>query len=117
MHRKIRKTDVSEYSDEEPSDDIDTAQDEEIQYRSGRLERSSGKASFHLVNDSNTGTDQDAQSLSEAFAASGSYQMELQTCRMLSRYSFGIKKRRIFSEIEHSSEERDLKAVIDKSKC
>ncbi len=100
MHRAIRKVDVSEYSNEDPSDDIDTAQDEEIQYRSGRLERSSGNATFHLVNDSNSDTDQDPQSLSKAFAASGSYRMELQSCRQLNYYAFSVQKRRILSEID-----------------
>lgn len=116
MHRKIRKADVSEYSTEEPSEDIDTTQDEEIQYRSGRLERSSGNSTVHLVNSSNSEIDLDTVSLSQALAASGAYRMELQTCRKLGKYAYGVQKRRILSEMGKSSREEDLKATIDKSK-
>lgn len=116
MHRRIRKVDVSEYSTEETSEDIDTAQDEEVQYRSGRLERSSGNATVHLVNNSNSNIDLDSVSLSQAFAASGSYRMELRTCRKLGKYAYGVQKRRILSEMGQSSNEEDLKATIDKSK-
>ena len=35
MQRRICKEDVSEYSTEELSDDIDTEQDEEVLYRGG----------------------------------------------------------------------------------
>ena len=52
MQRRICKEDVSEYSTEELSDDIDTEQDEEVLYRSGRLKRSSGNTTVHLVNSS-----------------------------------------------------------------
>lgn len=110
MHRKIRKVDVST---EEQSDDIDTDQDEEIQYRSGRLERSSGNTTIHLVNNSHS--DSDGLSLSRAFAASGSYSMELQTCRKLSQYTYAARKKRILSEMGQDPKEGDLKAMINKS--
>jgi hypothetical protein len=116
MHRKISKIDVSEYSNDEPSDNIDTEQDEDVQYRSGRLERSSGNTTLRLVNDTNSDIDDDPGiSLSEAFAASGSYQMELRSCRKLSEYKYVQQKRRIMSEMENIEEE-DLKANIDRSK-
>jgi hypothetical protein len=116
MHRKIRKIDVSEYSSEEPSDDIDTEQDEDVQYRSGRLERSSGNTTLRLVNDTNSDIDDDPGiSLSEAFAASGSYQMELRSCRKLSEYQYVVQKRRMLSEMGNIEEE-NLKANLDKSK-
>jgi hypothetical protein len=117
MHRKISKIDVSEYSNDEPSDNIDTEQDEDVQYRSGRLERSSGYTTLRLENNTNSDIDDDPSiSLSEAFAASGSYQMELRFCRKLSEYQYVVQKRRIMSEMGNNIEEEDLKANIDKSK-
>jgi hypothetical protein len=107
---------VNEYSNEEPSDNIDTEQDEDVQYRSGRLERSSGNTTLRLVNETNSNTDDDPSiTLSEAFAASGSYQMELISCRKLSEYQYVVLKRRIMSEMGNIEEE-DLKANIDSSK-
>ena len=119
MHRKIRKSDVTELSGQEKmSGDIETAQDEDIQYRSGRLERSSGNASFNLANDSNSDSDGDLEtlSLSQAFAASGSYAMELRACRRLNKYMFSVQKRRILYELSTSLEE-GLGANLDKSEC
>ena len=115
MQRRISKEDVSEYSTEEPSDDIDTEQDEEVLYRSGRLEWSSGNTTVHLVN-SSTGLELNSLSLSQALAATGSYKMELRTCRRIGKYVYGAQKRRILSEIGGNSKEEDLKATIDKSK-
>ena len=115
MQRRIRKEDVSEYSTQEPSDDIDTEQDEEVLYRSGRLERSSGNTTVHLVN-SSTNLELNSLSLSQALAATGSYKMELRTCRRIGKYAYGAQKRRILSEIGGNSKEEDLKATIDKSK-
>ena len=89
------------------SDDIETAQDEEIQYRSGRLERSSENASFNLANNSNLDSDGDFEplSLSQAFAASGSYVMELRACHRINKYMFSVQKRRILYELRASLEE------------
>ena len=118
MRREIRKVDVKEYSDENPSDDIDTAQDEEVQYRSGRLERSSGNASFHLLknNATDSSADEEPLTLSKAFAGSGSYKMELLRCRLLGKYDYSAKKKRILSRVMYASKEEDLKAKIDESK-
>lgn len=116
MHRRIRREDVSEYSTEEPSDDIDTEQDEEVLYRSGRLERSTGNASVHLVNSSSSDLELNSVSLSQALAATGSYKLELQTCRRVGKYTYGVQKRRILSEMGRNSKEEDLKATIDRSK-
>lgn len=113
MHRSIRKADVTS---EKLSDGIDTAQDEEVQYRSGRLERSSGNASFHLVKNSEADEEPSPMSLSQAFAATGSYTMELQACRKLSKDAFAVRKRRIMSAISQSLSEESLKANLDKSK-
>ena len=112
MHRKIRKVDVSA---EEQSEQVDTEQDEDIQYRSGRLERSSGNTTVHLVNNSHSNSEESQVSLSQALAASGSYIMELKTCRKLGKYAYGVQKRRILSEMGQCKEE-DLKAARDKSK-
>ena len=115
MQRTIRKEDMSELSSEDSMEDIDSAQDEEIQYRSGRLERSSGSTMVHLVNNSDTGTETDTVSLSQAFFATGSFSMELKSCRMLNQYMFGIQKNKILSEMKKNPEEENLKAKVDKS--
>ena len=115
MQRKIRKEDVSELSSEDSMEDIDTAQDEEIQYRSGRLERSSGNTMIHFVNESDTGTEADTVSLSQAFSATGSYNMELKSCSMINQSMFRVQKNKILSEMKKSSKEESLKAKVDKS--
>ena len=57
-------------------------------------------------------------SLSQAFAASGSYAMELRACRRINKYMFSVQKRRILYELRASLEE-GLGANLDKSesKC
>ena len=115
MHRTIRKADVTS---EKLSKDIDTAQDEEVQYRGGRMEQSSGNTSFHLVETSDPADDDELPpvSLSQAFAAAGSYRMELKVCRKLSQDTFAVRKRRIMSDIDQSLGAENLKATIDRSK-
>lgn len=116
MKRTIRRDDVSEYSNEVTKDDIDTTKDEEIQYRSGRLEKSSGVTTFHLVNNSYNDSDLESFSLSRAFSASGSYKMELQACRRVNNRALGVQKKRIFSEMKRDSKEEGLKASVNKGK-
>ena len=114
MHRTIRKADVTS---EKLSKDIDTAQDEEVQYRGERMEQSSGNTSFHLVETSYPADDElPPVSLSQAFAAAGSYRMELKVCRKLSQDTFAVRKRRIMSDIDQSLGAENLKATIDRSK-
>ncbi len=67
MKREVRKNDIIDYSSsEESKDDIETSTDEEIEYsyQDGKLQRSSGNTSFHVVNDSNSGLDPDTAPLS-----------------------------------------------------
>ena len=82
MKREVRKSDISDYSSKASKDDIDTSKDEEIEYRDGKLQRSSGNTSFHLVNDSDSKPDSDTASLSlsQTVTASGSYNMNLGSC-------------------------------------
>lgn len=116
MKREVRRIDVSEYSSEASRDDIDTSKDEEVVYREGKLQRSSGNTSFHLVNDSDsdTNSDTDSLSLSQKFSASGSYDMQLQTCRKVNRFAYAARKKKILADIQRSSKE-GLKANFDKS--
>jgi hypothetical protein len=112
MHRTIRKADITS---EKRSPDVDTAQDEDIQYRSGRLERSSGNTSFHLVNHTSPGAELPPMSLSQAFAATGSYRMELESCRKLSMHALAEQKRAIMSQVIQRLGEEGLRATIDES--
>lgn len=117
MKRTVRKDDVEEYSNDANKDDIDTSKDEEIQYRSGKLERSAGRTSFHLVNDSSSdNSDLEPFSLSQTFAARGSYLMELQSCRTHKVRAFGAQKKKIMSEMQHNSKEEGLKSTVNKGK-
>jgi hypothetical protein len=113
MHRKIRKVDMGS---EEQSKDVDMEQDEDVQYRSGRLERSSGNATVVVVNNSTSDDSDPLFSLSQAFAASGSYKMELKACRKLEKYTYLAQKRRILSEMRQDSKEEDLKVTSVESK-
>ncbi len=117
MNREVRKNDINDYSSRTSKDDIDTSTDEEIEYQDGKLQRSSGNTSFHLVNDSTSGLDSDTAplSLSQTLSASGSYNMELQTCRGVSTFAYRAKKRKILADIQQSSSRESLKAKIDKS--
>lgn len=121
MHRRISGKDVSAYSNQEVSDtDVDSSVDEEVEYRNGRLERSSGNSTFNFVNktDSSTADDGEATdfSLSQLFSASGSYLMEVQSCRRLSKYALGLKKKKLFSAMRSDLREEDLTATRDESK-
>ncbi len=81
MRREVHKSDISDYSSKASKDDIDTFK-EEVDYRDGKLQRSSGNTSFHLVNDSDSKPDSDTASLSlsQTVTASGSYNMNLGSC-------------------------------------
>ena len=120
MHRRVSKKDVSAYSNQEASDDVDSSVDEEVEYRNGRLERSSGNSTFNVMNktDSNAESDGDGSdfSLSQLFSASGSYLMEVQSCRRLNKYALGLQKKKLFSAMRSDSREEDLGATRDESK-
>ena len=118
MKREVRRGDVSEYSSEATREDIDTSKEEEIEYRKGKLQHSSGNTSFHLINgsDSDPDPDLDPVSLSQKFYASGSYDMKLQACRKLNKFAHRALKRKIFADLRQDPSEEDLKAKIDKSK-
>ncbi len=114
MKRTIRKDDVGEYSSGANKADVDTMKDEEIQYRSGKLERSAGNTFFHLVNDSSfNNSDLESFSLSQTFSARGSYTMELQFCRRLNSV-FSAKRNKILSEMKRDSKEEGLQAIVNK---
>lgn len=117
MRREVRKSDIRDFSSSASKDDIDTSKDEEIEYRDGKLQRSSGNTSFHLVNDSDSHPDSDTPSLSlsQTLSGSGSYNMELQTCRRVGRFVYRAEMRKILADIRDSSNEEGLTAKIDKS--
>ena len=113
MKRSVRRGDVSQYSIDAPAEDIDTSKDEEVEYESGKLKRSSGNATFHLLNDSLNEVESDF-SLTQAFSASGSYSLELQECNNINSYAYRVQKKKVMSEMRKSKEE-DLTATVDKS--
>lgn len=120
MNRSIHDMDIKEYSTGPKRDDIESTMQEEIEYRNGQLERSTGNMVIQMVNSSN-GLDineeenEDGPSLSRAFSASGKYQLELQDCVELSTDSFKSVRNSIKSRMRHSAAE-GLKVHLDTSK-
>lgn len=119
MKRTIRKEDVKEYADEGAGDDVDTTKEEEIVYRSGKLEKSSGTATFRLVNRSNIDDSTDDEdstfSFDQVFFAHGSYEIKVQTCHRVNQYMMGLRKKHIFKKMERDLKEEGLKATVNKS--
>ena len=110
MHRTVRSEDVSEYSTEKPTDEIETATDEDIEYRLGRLEKSSGNTTFRLVNKTNSDVNS-SFSLEQAFAGRGSYSMGLDSCRKMNKYAMSLQKKKVLSEMQTNSKEEGLAAT------
>ena len=113
MRRIIHGSDVHQLS-KASKKDIEIEKDEEIEYKSGRLVHSAGNMTVHLVNESDATQDDDDKSFSVMFSASGWYNLELQNCHNITNYMFGIKKKKIDSNMRTSMEE-NLKATVDES--
>ena len=113
VKRTIRKNDVNQYSTDVVQDDVDTSKDEEVVYQSGKLKRSSGKTSFQLVNTTES-SDKEPIALSNAFSASGSYIMRLNTCNRFSQTSFFLYKRKLYSQMKQGMKVENLQASVNK---
>ena len=86
MHRTITSADVMEYSTEIPARDVDLVEEEDIEYRSGRLIKSNGTMHLSVERGRQEDTDSDdnlEQQFSNVFNARGSFNMELKLCRLV----------------------------------
>lgn len=122
MNRSIHGTDIKEYSDGlKPDGDVESTIQEEMEYKEGKLEHSTGYMMVEMVNTSkeeysNEESLNDQQpSLSRAFSARGQYELTLQECFEVSKKQRLSQKRMIQSRIKHGIKE-GLRATIDSSK-
>lgn len=111
MHRHIEGDDVIDYSSGAKKKSINLLKDEDIEYRDGFLYHSAGRTALKIK-----GQSQDAveNSVSEAFAAEGSYSLELQQCFVPTKRTQNRRRRSVNEEMEKDLTEEDLKAYYDK---
>ena len=82
MHRSIDSKDIIDYSTGARKRDVQIRKEEDIEYRNGVLQHSSGDTLFKVQ--SKTGIEEPRSSqekeFSDAFSAHGSYTLDLQRC-------------------------------------
>ena len=121
IKRSIHDSDVSEYSSGSKHSNAESTEEEEMDYKNGRLEKSLGYIAIQIVNnnteeDEATGEMADGPSLSQAFSANGKYHMSQLHCIELSTESFDSFKEMIDSRMQYSIEQ-DLKAIHNTSEA
>ena len=79
MHRSINGKDVIDYSTGARKRDIQLRKEEDIEYRDGVLQHSSGDTSFKIENINEPQHSQEKE-FSDVFSAHGSYTLDLQRC-------------------------------------
>ena len=119
MHRSIDGSDVIEYSTGARKRDIQLSREEDIEYRDGILQHSSGDTSFKIQ--SKTGikeTDSPQQkTFSDAFSAHGSYTLDLQQCYIQTKQEGARHKRSLNDRMnEKMMKEERLTANFNMSK-
>ena len=82
MHRFVDSNDVIDYSTGARKRDIQLKKAEDIEYRDGILQHSSGDTSFKIQNTNDIAQPENSQEkeFSDAFSAHGSYNLDLQQC-------------------------------------
>ena len=89
-------------------------EEEEMDYKNGRLQKSLGHITIQMVNSSkeaeNTGEMADGPLLSQAFSINGKYQISQLHCIKLSTETFDLFKEMIDTRMQYSIEQ-DLKAI------
>ena len=87
--------------------------DEDIEYRDGFLYHSSGFTDIRIKQQSEDGVE---HSISGAFAAQGSYTLDLQQCYVPAKHMQSRKRRSMSEEMDLDLTEEDLKVNIDLGK-
>ena len=111
MHRHIDGDDVIYYSSGTKKKNIKLLKDEDIEYRDGLLYHSSGSTMLH-IKQKEDGTAVE-NSISEAFAAEGSYTLDLQQCYIQTKHMQSRRRRSVSEEMRKDSMEEDIKAHYD----
>ena len=110
MHRSVTNKDVIDYSTGARKRDIQLRKEEDIEYRNGILQHSSGDTSFKIQNKNGIKEPQHTQEkeFSDVFSAHGSYTLDLQRCHTLTRKDGARRKRSLISQMNRNriSEER-----------
>ena len=121
MHRSISNDDVVEYPANIPAGDVELVEEEDIEYKDGRLVKSNG--TMHLLvervmstqQDDGTPTEDHEDEFSNIFNVRGNFSMELRVCRLVPRTA---RRRRdaVRENIDRdSSSEETLMASFDQS--
>ena len=110
MHRFIDSKDVIDYSTGARKRDIQLQKDEDIEYRDGILQHSSGDTSFKIQNKKGITEPESGQEkdFSDAFSAHGSYNLDLQRCYTQTKHDGARRKRSLHDQMNQNdmTEER-----------
>ena len=112
MHRHIDGDDVIDYSTGAKKKSIKLLKDEDIEYRDGFLYHSSGSTTLRIKQGQNAKTVE--KSVSEAFAAEGSFALDLEHCYVPAKHVQSRRRRSVNEGMQIDSIEEDIKAHYDK---
>ena len=115
IHRTVNSQDVIEYASHVPPQEVQFHEEDDIEYREGKLVKSNG--TVHLSVDRSaplSNRDGGDQLFADVFTTRGSFNMELRMCRVIQRSS--RRRRATQQKIEGSqSLEESLLATINES--
>ena len=104
MHRSIDSKDVIDYSTGARKRDVQIRKEEDIEYRNGVLQHSSGDTLFKVQ--SKTGIEEPRSSqekeFSDAFSAHGSYTLDLQRCYTPTKKDGIRHKRSLYNQMNRT---------------
>ena len=110
MHRSFDGKDIINYSTGARKRDIQLRKEEDIEYRDGILQHSSGDTSFKIQNENGIADTQSSQEkeFSDTFSAHGLYTLDLQQCYIPTRKDGARRKRSLIDQMSQNkiSEER-----------
>ena len=114
MHRHIEGSDVIDYSSGAKKKNIKLTKDEDIEYRDGFLYHSSGSTVLRIKQGQKAEAVE--KSVTEAFAAEGSYTLDLEHCYVPAKHVQSRHRRTVDEEMQKDSTEEDIKIHYDKCK-
>ena len=114
MHRHIEGDDVIDYSTGAKKKDVKLLKDEDIEYRDGFLYHSSGNTVLRIKHGQNAKAVE--KSVTEAFAAEGSFTLDLEHCYVPAKHVQSRHRRSVDEEMQKDSTEEDIKIHYNKSK-
>ena len=111
MHRHIENDDVISYSSGAKKNRFHLVKDEDVDYRQGTMQHSSGSILVEPQNIQNEGKKE--MSVSKALSSRGSYTMDLQQCYTPAKHRQSRQRRGLNRKMRTIIIEEDLKAKID----